>query len=152
MALSGWENGASRVQGGIFRKVEEDWKMAYLARSPGTSSGKVKWCFTIANQNLCVKSFSLEAVVKIFDDATLSWEVEAFFDNVKKNKSIVLPIRDCSNYYTEQLKGSVKLILTVSVSGGQGDCAWQHSQLFRQSLENAEDRSLSINILLENRH
>ncbi|CAK9823570.1 Peptide-N(4)-(N-acetyl-beta-glucosaminyl)asparagine amidase [Anthophora retusa] len=81
MDLSGWQNGVNEAQGGMFRKNENDWKRAYLARSPG----------------------------------------------------------------------SRKLILTATVSGGEGDCAWQHAQLFRQSLENKDDRSLSIDIQLKDR-
>ncbi|KOC65312.1 Peptide-N(4)-(N-acetyl-beta-glucosaminyl)asparagine amidase [Habropoda laboriosa] len=151
MYLSGWQNGVNEAQGGMFRKNEYDWMVVYLARSPGSNSGKVKWHFVVSNSNLCVKTFDLRATVKVFQNANVSWEVEGFFDNANQNKSVVLTINDCSNYHTDQLKGSLKLILTASVSGGEGDCAWQHAQLFRQSLENKNDRSLSIDVQLENR-
>ncbi|CAK9823571.1 Peptide-N(4)-(N-acetyl-beta-glucosaminyl)asparagine amidase [Anthophora retusa] len=151
MDLSGWQNGVNEAQGGMFRKNENDWKRAYLARSPGTSSGKVKWHFVVLNKNLCVRTFDLRATVKEFQNGKVLWEVEGFFDDASQSKSVVLIINDCSNYHTDELKGSRKLILTATVSGGEGDCAWQHAQLFRQSLENKDDRSLSIDIQLKDR-
>lgn len=151
MDISGWQNGTNEIEGGMFRKEEHDWKVTYLCRSPGVTSGKVKWYFVVTKPNLYVKTFHLQATIKIFHEANVSWEVEAIFDNVNQNKSVILPISDVSDYHTDQLKGAVKLILTVTVSGGQGNCAWQHAQIFRQSLESKDDKSLVINIELENR-
>ncbi|XP_043588129.1 peptide-N(4)-(N-acetyl-beta-glucosaminyl)asparagine amidase [Bombus pyrosoma] len=151
MDISGWQNGTNEIEGGMFRKEEHDWKVTYLSRSPGATSGKVKWCFVVTKPNLYVRTFHLQATIKIFHEANVSWEVEAIFNNANQNKSVVLPISDVSDYHTDQLKGAVKLILTVTVSGGQGNCAWQHAQIFRQSLESKDDKSLVINIELENR-
>lgn len=151
MKISGWQYGTKEFEGGMFRKVEHDWKMTYLSRSPGTICGKIKWCFVVANPSLYLKTFHLQATTKIFHEANISWDVEAIFDNANQNKSVVLLISDVSNYRTDQLKGATKLILTATVSGGQGDSAWQHAQIFRQSLENEDDRSLVVDIELENR-
>lgn len=45
--------------------------------------------------------------------------------------------------------GSSQLLLTAELGGGDGDAAWQHSQLFRESLEQTEERSLEVQIHLE---
>ncbi|XP_053985786.1 peptide-N(4)-(N-acetyl-beta-glucosaminyl)asparagine amidase [Hylaeus volcanicus] len=149
--VTGWQNGVNSEQGGIFRKLENDWKMVYLARSMGSTRGHVKWNFVVTNPNLCVSTFSLRAMVTTFHGANISWQIQAFFDDTPQSKSLMLPINDCTNYHTDQLKGSVKLILTATVSGGQGDCAWQHAQLFRQSLNAEEDESLIVHIQVTNR-
>ena len=149
--ISGWQNGANDIKNGIFRKAESDWKMVYLARSPGTNSGQLKWTFVVANPNFCVAAFDLQAAVTAFHGASIQWQIEAIFDDTDSTKTLVFPIDDCSNYHTDKLKGAVKLILTALLSGGNGDLAWQHAQLFRQSLENTEDRSLTVNIRLESR-
>lgn len=149
--VSGWQNGVNSVQGGIFRKLEYDWKMVYLSRSPENIRGQVSWKFIITNPNLCVSTFNLQAIIKVYPSGSISWQIEAFFDDTNQSKSLVFPIDDCANYHTDQLKGSVKLILTATLSGGQGDCAWQHAQLFRQSLESEEDKSLIVNIQMKSR-
>ncbi|XP_034181028.2 N-glycanase Pngl [Osmia lignaria lignaria] len=149
--ISGWQHGVYETQGGIFRKLEHDWKMVYLARSPGTGCGKVEWNLVVLNQNLCIKTVSLKALVTVFHEASISWEIEGFFDKTDQTKSTIFPINDCTNYYTEELKGSIKLIIRAKVSGGQGDSAWQHAQLFRQSLKSEGEPSLLIDIQLENR-
>lgn len=150
MDLSGWQNGVEEIEGGMFRKVEYDWKVVYLSRSPTAISGNIKWCFVVENPNLCIRTLHFQATIKEFKNGNVSWKIEAFFDNANL-KSVVLLISDCSNYSTYQLKGTVKLILTATVFGGEDDQAWQHAQLFRQSLETKDDRSLIIDVELENR-
>lgn len=149
--ISGWQHGVYETQGGIFRKLEHDWKMVYLARSPGTKCGKIEWNFVVSNQNLCIRTVNLKALVTVFHEASISWEIEGFFDKTDQTKSTIFPINDCTNCYTEELKGSIKLIVRATVSGGQGDSAWQHAQLFRQSLKSEGEPSLLIDIQLENR-
>lgn len=148
--VSGWQEGASATEGGIFRKLEDDWKMVYLTRSPGTKSGRIKWTFEVSNPDLCLSVFDLRAAATVFHGASASWEVEASFNSDGgKNKTLRIP--DCGNYRTNELEGATKLILSATVSGGQGDAAWQHAQLFRQSLENENDQSMVIAIQLKRR-
>ncbi|XP_076249048.1 N-glycanase Pngl [Calliopsis andreniformis] len=151
LELCGWQSGVNSMKGGIFRKVENDWKMVYLARSPGEISGQLKWNFEVKDPNLCVSTFSLQAWVRVFYGAKVTWQIEAFFNDTDPSKPLVFPIKNCGNYRTDYLKGSIKLVLTATVFGSQGDSAWQHSQLFRQSLGSEEDRSLIINIQLKKR-
>ncbi|XP_043250570.1 peptide-N(4)-(N-acetyl-beta-glucosaminyl)asparagine amidase [Colletes gigas] len=150
-SVFGWQNGVSGIEGEVFRKVENDWKTVYLSRSPECTSGQIKWSFVVTDPNLCVSTFNLQAMVTVYHGANIFWQLEAFFDDTDQSKSQIFPINDCSNYRADQLEGSVKLILTATVSGGQGDCAWQHAQLFRQSLKNEDDRSLIVNIEMKNR-
>merc|ERR1712098_330364 len=51
---------------------------------------------------------------------------------------------------TEQLSGSQELTLTAALSGGEGDCAWQHTQLFRCPRNSAEgEPQLLVKIFLK---
>ncbi|KAL2747647.1 peptide-N(4)-(N-acetyl-beta-glucosaminyl)asparagine amidase [Vespula maculifrons] len=148
---SDWQEGVNCVEGGIFHKTENDWKVAYLSRSANAEYGYVKWSFEVRNPDLCIETFNLQAKTTVFHGANISWEVEGFFPSIKKeNTSVVIPICTCDNFATEKLKGATKLNITVKLSGGKGDLAWQHAQLFRESLNNTEKPSMTITIKLNN--
>lgn len=135
------------TEGGIFRKVENDWKMVYLARSPQAKCGRVKWTFEIASSESCLEAFTLKAKSEMFQGARVSWEIEAIFDD---GRATVIAIPNCGSFYTEEVRGAVRLNVIVTLSGGQGQEAWQHAQLFRQSLDNIEEPSMIINVQLKN--
>lgn len=142
---SDWSEGINAAEGGIFRKVENDWRMVYLVRSPRAKCGRVKWTFEVANSTLSLDAFSLTAKAEVFHGASVSWEVEAIF---KDDKAIVIQVPNCNSFRTREVRGAVKLNVSVSLSGGEGELAWQHAQLFRQSLENTEESSMIINVQL----
>ncbi|CAL1681720.1 unnamed protein product [Lasius platythorax] len=145
---SGWQEGISTTDGGIFRKVESDWKMVYLARSPQAQRGCIKWTFEITNPELYLEMFSLKTRSEVFHEASVSWKIEAIFSD---DKVIVIPISNCNSFYTEEVRKAVRLDMIVTLSGGQGELAWQHAQLFRQSLESIKEASMIISIQLKNR-
>lgn len=132
--------------GGIFRKNEDDWQILYLVRSEGAKHGRVVWTFNIANSQLYIETFNLKAKSQVFHNASVSWEIEAIFND---NKAIVIPIAQCSSFYTKEVEKAVTLNLSATVSGGEGKQAWQHAQLFRQSMGNTEEPSMIITIQLK---
>lgn len=136
------------TEGGIFRKVEIDWKMVYLARSPQAKRGRVKWTFEITSSESCLETFALKAKSEVFQGARVSWEIEATFDD---DKTVVIAVPNCDSFHTEEVREAVRLNVIATLSDGQGQEAWQHAQLFRQSLANTEEPSMIINIRLKNR-
>lgn len=144
---SGWLEGINTIEGGIFRKVENDWKMVYLARSPQAKYGRIKWTFEIADSESCLETLTLKAKTEVFQGARVSYEIEAVFDD---DKAIVIAVPNCGSFYTEEVRKAVRLNVIVTLSGGQGPKAWQHAQLFRQSLDNTKEPSMIISIQLKN--
>ncbi|XP_011052920.1 PREDICTED: peptide-N(4)-(N-acetyl-beta-glucosaminyl)asparagine amidase isoform X2 [Acromyrmex echinatior] len=144
---SGWLEGMNTMEGGVFRKVENDWKMVYLTRSQQAKHGSVKWTFEIPNSKSCLETLTLKAKSKVFQNAMVSWEIEAIFDN---DRAVTISVPNCSNFHTEEVRKAVRINVIVTLSGGQGQEAWQHAQLFRQSLDNTEEPSMIINIQLKN--
>ncbi|KAL6255088.1 hypothetical protein P5V15_013421 [Pogonomyrmex californicus] len=143
---SGWLEGMNTTEGGIFRKIEDDWKMIYLARSPQAKQGHVKWTFDMKSGS-CLETFTLKAKSCVFQGGSVSWKIEAVFDD---DKTIIIPIPNCNNFYTEEVRQAMRLSVIVTLSNGQGQHAWQHAQLFRQSLDNTEESSMIINIQFKN--
>lgn len=47
------------------------------------------------------------------------------------------------------LSGSSELVLEAELAGGEGESSWQHSQLFRRSLNEPEESSLEILVEME---
>lgn len=148
-----WQNGVESLEGGIFRKEEEDWKVVYLARSPESTTGKITWTFLVEDRaNVCVNTVKLQATVATFNGATLKWEIEAIVNstNAAGEKSRIISIPNCENFETQDLEGAFKIRLSATLLGGKGKTAWQHAQLFRQSL-NSNEPSMLVGIELTKR-
>jgi peptide-N4-(N-acetyl-beta-glucosaminyl)asparagine amidase len=112
----------------IFRKVEHDHKMAYLSRTEDSSNGTMQLKFDFAN--FTIKNFDFKFDSKTFESGKIQLEFLDASDNVISR---------------DQLLGKSKFSIKVRLSGGNGDCAWQHAQVFRQSL-NSNDFPLQISI------
>ncbi|KAJ8941940.1 hypothetical protein NQ318_013273 [Aromia moschata] len=127
--LKGWSEGTAE-HSDMFRKEEKDWKMVYLTRREGSSSGKISWKVELVE---CIKH--IDAVSLNFDYATFENGViktEVSFDNC----SMLVPNGETKFSVKDVCSSSVTI--TASLSGGKGDVAWQHAQLFRQSTDSNE--------------
>ncbi|XP_068431681.1 peptide-N(4)-(N-acetyl-beta-glucosaminyl)asparagine amidase [Clinocottus analis] len=125
----------------VFRKVEDDWQMVYIARTEGSSVGKICWKFDFAPVGMKITSFSIKASSQTFHSGKVCWHLQA-------GQSTTEFSGDGKMHSFQSLSGSSEVIVVAELGGGEEDTSWQHSQLFRQSLKEKES-SFEICIHLE---
>ncbi|XP_035886482.1 peptide-N(4)-(N-acetyl-beta-glucosaminyl)asparagine amidase isoform X5 [Phyllostomus discolor] len=134
--ISGWENGVWKMES-IFRKVEKDWNMVYLARNEGSSSARISWKCECGSVGLKVESVSVRASSQTFETGVVQWTLRGDAARVELSGDKIL--RSYHDFY-----GATEVILEAELSRGDGVVAWQHTQLFRQSLNDHEENCLEI--------
>jgi peptide-N4-(N-acetyl-beta-glucosaminyl)asparagine amidase len=102
----------------VFRKIEHDHKMAYLSRNEDSTTGMIQWKFDFSD--MTIKTIDLKLDTKTFHSGVIVTEFLDSSDSVLSSK--------------EQLIGASRFSIRIKLSGGNGDCAWQHAQVFRESL------------------
>uniref|UniRef100_A0A8C3G5Z2 Peptide-N(4)-(N-acetyl-beta-glucosaminyl)asparagine amidase n=1 Tax=Cyclopterus lumpus TaxID=8103 RepID=A0A8C3G5Z2_CYCLU len=115
----------------VFRKVEQDWQMVYIARTEGSPVGKVCWKFDFSPAGMKIKSFSIMASSQTFHSGKVCWLLEA-------GQSTTEFSGDGKMQSVQSLSGSSEFIVVAGLSGGEEETSWQHSQLFRRSLKEKE--------------
>lgn len=125
-----WQSCAYRWEN-IFRKEERDWKMVYLARAENSDRAEIEWKFDFSDRNLKIKDISFKFDIKTYE----SGQIEISF----LHKGKVLP-----NF--QSIINLDSFSINVKLSGGNGDCAWQHTQLFRQSSSSINEFPFDLNI------
>ncbi|RZC37522.1 peptide-N(4)-(N-acetyl-beta-glucosaminyl)asparagine amidase, partial [Asbolus verrucosus] len=99
----------------IFRKEEKDWKIVYLARNEGTDTGSISWKFELENK-----------CNKVIDEVFLKFSHQTY-------ESGVVEIKLISDGVSVDFPK-----ISVNLSGGKGNVAWQHAQLFRQPMKSQD--------------
>jgi len=108
----------------IFRKVEHDWKIVYLARNEGTNAAFITWKFDFSLAKQKINTISLKLQTKTYETGSI---LVKYFD--KDNKQL---------QSMDDVRGLDQFLVRVELSGGKGDIQWQHTQLFRQTLDSKE--------------
>ena len=120
----GWSSGLWRSVN-IGRKVETDWNMVYLARLEGSDTeqqGEAEWRFSVG-EGAAISRVVLSVDSTCYHGASVRWQL--------CGGDICLMPRAGTELDTYQLAGAGQVSLQASLTGGQGDNGWQHTQLFR---------------------
>ncbi|KAJ7415446.1 Peptide-N(4)-(N-acetyl-beta-glucosaminyl)asparagine amidase [Willisornis vidua] len=72
--ISGWEAGVWKAES-IWRKIETDWKMVYLARKEGSSSASVSWKFECKSVGLKIDNISVRTSSQTFQSGRIRWRL-----------------------------------------------------------------------------
>lgn len=117
----------------VARKVEHDWNMAYIARVEGTGAkdkGEAEWRLRLPN-SVSVDRLELLVDSKTFQSGAVRWQLCT-------DKICLMPTPGVQ-LDTRQFAGAREISLHATLSGGDGDNAWQHTQLFRSSTTGEEN-------------
>ncbi|XP_028926850.1 peptide-N(4)-(N-acetyl-beta-glucosaminyl)asparagine amidase [Ornithorhynchus anatinus] len=134
--IIGWEKGVWKMDS-LFRKVERDWNMVYLARKEGSSSAHVSWKFECGSVGLKVDNISVRTSSQTFHSGSIHWKLWS-------DKAQVELTGDKNLRSYPDFSDATEIILEAELSGGDDGLAWQHTQLFRQSLNDRGEKCLEI--------
>lgn len=137
----GWESLAFSSTS-IKRKEEFDWKTVYLARAESTDKGHICWKFDLKHldKKVIIKSVSINIESTVFQ----SGKVKMMLCTDSKTA----PIKDNKmQLFDTEVYGARSASIHVFLSGGDGEIAWQHTQLFRTSTtSDSDDPQLTLSI------
>ncbi|GFO05281.1 peptide-n(4)-(n-acetyl-beta-glucosaminyl) asparagine amidase [Plakobranchus ocellatus] len=139
--LSGWEKCVFGCKH-VFRKEELDWKMAYLARTEGSSEAEITWKFDLNGTDLRIGKMELKAQTTVFENGKVSWKI------CGEDACFTPAAASLQDFMTFDLKGSKMLTVTAVLQHGKGGNAWQHTQLFRQALSETDSYPFYIKLML----
>jgi len=142
--VKGWENGVYSSSS-LFRKEELDWNMFYLCRKENCEKSTIEWQFDFSSTDLVIQRIILFYTTALFNNGKVEWKL------ISNDLTINLPIiKNEKEVIVDQINGSNIVSLSACLSGGSGELAWQHSQIFRQSL-NDHEYPFQISFILKNK-
>ena len=107
----------------VARKVESDWNKVYVARVEGNcDKGEVTWKFRM-KEGIEVGKVQLMVGSTCYESGMVTWQLCS-------DSCCLLPVAG-QQLETEQLSGNSEIQLSARLGGGEGESAWQHTQLFR---------------------
>ncbi|KAL2079871.1 hypothetical protein ACEWY4_023664 [Coilia grayii] len=136
--ISGWEKGVWRKED-VFRKVEDDWQMVYLARAEGCSAGSISWKLDCGAAGLRIKTATVKAHTHTFESGRVRC-------SVCSGDICVAFTGDGEAHELPALAGATEMTIQVELEEGS---SWQHAQLFRQGLKETDKSSLEIVVEME---
>lgn len=140
----GWQNGVYSYSS-LFRKEEMDWKKAYLCREENCEKSTIEWRFDFSSTGLVVQDITLICTTKLYNNGQVEWKL------VGNDQTMNLPIiENIQEIKIDCMNGSDFVILSASLFGGSGEVAWQHSQIFRQSIHDQDYPFHILFVLKEN--
>ncbi|KAL3287455.1 hypothetical protein HHI36_001926 [Cryptolaemus montrouzieri] len=143
LTIERWYNCVMEMSN-MMRKVEHDWKQVYLCRTEGFEGvGRITWKVMLKDTQKRILSVYLKMERKTFENGEVSITLSS---DDKTHPEILLPPE---NYLkTTNFRGAKFIIIEAMLKGGKGKEAWQHAQLFRQSVD-SDDYPFELDLTFE---
>lgn len=128
--------------------------MAYLARIEDTEFAEIEWKFDFSDRKLKINDISLQFGIQTYEsgqiDISFLHKGKLIFQIFPTKTLLIsmlfflIPGKVLPNF--QSIKNLDSFSIRVKLLGGNGDCAWQHTQLFRQSLSDIEKFPFELKI------
>lgn len=125
--------------------------MVYLARFEDTENAKIKWTFDFNENSLRIKDIHIKCDTKCFENGVI--DIRYLHKRKRYQEFIVLVFMSIFFFFAERVlpnlecaKGMSEFSIEILMSGGKGECAWQHTQLFRQSMTSRDEYPFVVQI------
>lgn len=152
--IKSWKAGASNYSNMQY-KLEHDWKQCYLARTSGSEKSFIEWSFNLddlKSSGLAVDKIEIKCEHSCFESGEIKWTIKNDAENFKadlnKNQSgqnSLFSYEFSNGYFNLKPNQIGSFKLRADLAKGNGDNAWQHTQLFRQSLNDADIYLFEVN-------
>jgi len=138
-----WQSLVTRYRN-VARKEELDWKKVYLCRKEEgdkSPTGFITWKIEIPDTHAVQE---VDVLVKscTYESGQVSWILCS-----EHRCDLIHPSRN--NKFSQRYKGDRVVSITAYLRGGNGDCAWQHTQLFREDLNSAVSSEPPFNLKIK---
>jgi len=141
--IQGWQSGVKSSEN-VFRKVEYDWNVVYLAKEKA-GPARLEWHVVCKKP---VEKVELVSLGTVFQSGQIRWSCGGV-DEKHSFRSGTSLDEDNEAYVTSRLRGKSVIRIVCEMEGGSGDCAWQHTQLFRLDMSNSVDRPFSLKLFYD---
>ncbi|GAU95970.1 hypothetical protein RvY_07485 [Ramazzottius varieornatus] len=139
----------------IERKVETDWRMVYLARTPGSDSGRISWKIDCSGSGVWMDGFSVKVPGTTFHSGRVDAKLVLDYDMPESGPRptdteaprVVDIVPEVGTTSIKWLTPAKCLVCCVTLSGGDGQEAWLHAQMLRESLDNQDEKLRNIFML-----
>lgn len=126
--------------------------MVYLARAEDTDTATIEWKFNFAKHQLIINSVAIKFETKTYENGTVNLQILNEHGECE-SLCVFSPVRNCFPFYRpgsaiqtmSELNGATAFSINVTMQGGKGETAWQHTQLFRQRI-GSTDYPFEINV------
>jgi peptide-N4-(N-acetyl-beta-glucosaminyl)asparagine amidase len=125
-------------------KIENDWKMCYLARTEGSKESFIEWAFDFS-EKIKVKELRLKFKADCFE----SGEIKCSILNDESVTVVQMSSLNGDYNIIKNISDLSKFKLRVDMSKGNGSNAFQHTQLFRQKLDDININLLEMDFILQ---
>ena len=131
-------------------KTENDWKMCYLARTQGSDKSFIEWGFDLdglhAESGKKLDKIEIRCENVCYENGEIKWNLSNLVgveNSISMEKESVahnslFRVEWANDRFKVQMSTAKSFRLRADLSKGSGINAWQHTQLFRQSLNDTD--------------